>query len=236
MRSALAAIVLLAMTSAAGASEILYDQPYQSSADCSTSCWIDSSFEGTGFQTFDDFTLAQTSVVSDVSWVGVYNASVNPISAPDTTSWTISLWSNAGDQPGSELYSQSVAEATVTATLLGDTDFDGSMISVYQFSLNIAPFVATADTTYWISEFSNEASGDSVFASAPGTGGDGVSWQVGLGEAAVFGAGVRDNDLAFSLSGMPVVPEPGTLALAWAAGLGLLGTWCLGRRRKTIRS
>src|ERR1700687_2774131 len=87
-------------TSASGA--ILYSQP-GSAAACASTCWTSSvGTNGGGFQTYDNFTLSQTSTITGVQWQGFYYDFVtpgnNPVSPP-TTSWQFSFSANNAGLP-----------------------------------------------------------------------------------------------------------------------------------------
>jgi hypothetical protein len=219
------------------ANEILYDQPAGGSGGCSVGCIISTlPPDGNGFQAFGSFALSQTSIINGASWIGLYNTGNSTIvSSPDTISWNVSFWSDAGGQPGTPLSSQVVSEGTVTATFLGIGSFFGkNPIADYQFSASLAPFEATAGTTYWFSPLSLEGSNDTVFGWSSDTGAGDAGWVAGLGGF----SGISENagtDFAFSLTGVPVL-EPDSAGLALLAGVGALAARFLSRRRSAIRA
>lgn len=214
-------------TPAAMAAEVVYEQPAGSAGTWAS----DVRPSGAGFQTFDNFSLAQASSIGSVTWRGgnLDLGGDGPVPL-DTTSFRLSFWSNAAGAPGAALFSVDVAFADVIATFQGEETATGAALplDVYEFEADLGgSFAAAAGTTYWFSVLSMSPTSDPTFVWRSGTGGDGNSYQVALSSGGVVtDSFVRGGDRAFSLV---EVPEPESAALL----LGMTGMgWLLARRRR----
>jgi len=150
--------------------------------------------------TYDDFTLASTSAIGSVSWVGSILNSVTP------TSFTISIFASTTSAcpggeptcPSSPLYTTTVPGSAGQTFLQNDVPFNNPTYS-YTDPIN---FTATGSTEYWISVVATVPStNDWVWES--GTGGDGYSFQTLSGTTNAILV-----DEAFSLNSPSSVPEP----------------------------
>ncbi len=227
-------LTALLAASSVEASSLLYNQPAAGDGVCGGSCWT-STLDSTssGFQTFDNFQLGTSATVNSATWQGFYwnfAGGTNPVSSPPTSSWTISIWSNNGGVPGTQLFSQNVAESAANPNFITDGSFQNATVPAYQFTANLSGFVATAGTTYWFSVVSNQSSLNPLFSWTQGSGGDGSSWQWAITDHALTNSGSVAGDRAFSLTGTPYtpVPLPGTLL---QLGLGLATLGLVSRRR-----
>jgi hypothetical protein len=191
--------------------------PAGQSCDCATSSFAPS--ENQGLQVFDNFLLQSPAEIQQVTWQGFYydfvTAANNPTS-PDTVSWTFQFWSDSSGLPGTLLYTQTLPTNQVPATFVGvDSTFNN--VGVYDMeALLPTGFAASANTPYWFSVLSNQASINPLFSWTLGLNGDNLSYQVGLGSASSF-AQTRPADRAFSLD----TPEPAS-SLAALFGIALL--------------
>ncbi len=208
LSGALAATLMFG-AGAAGAA-VLYDQQ---PADGEISYYAAPSI---GQQLADDFTLAFTSDITQVSWWGGYDGNLD---AGDD-GFRVRLYGDVTGT-GSVLHEFTSVSAVRTASTL--TDFVSNAIYKYTFSLPTAVqlgvgsyflFVENLGSSDWI--WLTSATGDNSLVYR---GGDVDNWIA------------FDDDLAFEIEGSRVttpVSEPGTLALLGLAGLGGL----LARRRR----
>jgi hypothetical protein len=230
MTKSFATIVVMGALSPLAGGTLLYQQPSIWSGNgstISTGYTDEESSAGTGFQTFDDFTLSAGGIVNQVSWVGLYiNGTMFLNEPPNTTSWDIDFYADNSGVPGSLLASTNLSTAQVTSQILGTGQFGGATFTIYDFIANIPGFSASADTTYWFSPFSHNPDETAKFIWIDGSGGDDAEYQNRLTDGSVSGSFDLTGDRAFSLSN---VPEPMT-ALPVGAGIVLL--FGLARRRR----
>ena len=216
--SAFLASALLAAGSLPAAAGVLWDQPWDLSANLRAS-QNDTNIGGNGHfaTTYDNFQLSASSNITEIDWTGGY---FSPGTQGPITQFTIQFY-NAGlpGVPGTALGSPTVIAGTANETFL--TNAQGFPIYTYSAATS---FAATAGTEYWVS-IVPDLGYPPQWGWAAGTGGDGAAYQV------FFGAGNPvGNDMAFTLKGNSGTPEPVSFSLA-GIGLGLVGlvSW---KRRK----
>jgi hypothetical protein len=228
-------IVGLTLLHAAGAcaGPVVYNQP--SVFPGSYSAWTsDRDASGSGYRSWDNFSLSQPARIGGVNWQGFYLDSVTPETdpVPDTTSWEFSFWSNAGGQPGVLLQSQTLPAASVQSTVVGSTTFDlppAIPVTLLGFEAALTtPFLADPGTTYWLSVSSNSPTSNPLWSWFQGAGGDGITIQDQLPGGSPVS---RLGDRAFSLE-VQATPEPSTLAM-FLAGIGATLGYGGSRRRRS---
>lgn len=180
---------------------------------------------GSGFRTFDSFTLSADSNVQTITWramwVDLATPQPAPAPAPDVTSWQIGLW-GSGAVPGAALSQYSFAAADVSSTFLGlgTFSFNGLYnVAFYDYSATLpAGFVATGGTEYWLSILSLSPTLNPNVAWVGASGGNSSSYQqvLGAGLSVTSGSAVAA-DRVFRLDGEINIPEPGTWGLAGGA-------------------
>jgi hypothetical protein len=233
---ALSAAFLLASVGGAGATVLYEPTPISSSAR--TSHYGDVS--GSGFRTFDNFTLGAGASVEKVSWAGFWIDFGNPqpaaAPAPDVSSWDIAFYDDNAGAPGAQLLLETFAPADVNATSLGAGTFTTVPtynVSFYDYSVELAsPLALAAGMQYWVSILSHADTSAPSFVLRGATGGDDASYQQTLGAfMGVASAGPVARDRAVTLEGTLAVPEPQSLVLA-ATSLLLLVILCPAARRR----
>lgn len=207
-------VVLCAFAACVASASILYTQPYDGSGNLLAS-QNDTNSGGLGnFATvYDNFTLANVSSISEVTWTGGY---FNPATQAPIAQFDVSFYSDSGGAPGALLTSY-VITGTATETLLGGA------IYTYDVSLPTA-FSAAGGTQYWLSVVP-DLGFPPQWGWATGMGGDGSAYQVFLGSG-----GPVAFDMSFALGGT-TIPEPVSFALT-GIGLGLVGLASWRRRRQ----
>jgi hypothetical protein len=225
--------LLLCSVVPARADVVLYTQPSDFPVTRSPGVYAsqnDTAVGGIGnFATASDsFRLTSTSLVNSVQWQGGYFL---PPNQGPITAFTLTFSADAGGQPGAALLSETIP-GNANETFVGSEagiGRGGNLVFNYSDALPI-PFLAQANTTYWLSIVPNLDFSDDPnigqWGWHTGTGGDGTSFQRFLG-----GPFVNPDDLAFTLVGIANVPEPAGLALWSVAALAGLAY----RRRRAMR-
>jgi hypothetical protein len=220
MKKAFAALCLLG-TLAALRADVLVNQPsvWNGNGTGAGSGWTDEeSATGTGYQSFDNFSLGSGGAINQVSWIGVYTQQTTFLNEPpNTTNWDIDFYADNSGVPGTQLTDDSFTAGQVAFQILGTGSFGGATFDIYEFTVDIPEFDAAAGTTYWFSPFSHNPDESAKFIWLQGSGGDGSAYQHALTTGSVIANFVLPTDVAFSLSN---VPEPSTLLLV-GAGIAL---------------
>jgi len=227
LRAYLIVTMLLGAATAARADAIVYNQPSNFPVTGAPGLYASQNDNGPGgignFATaYDNFTLAHTTAVSDVTWQGGYFLPpTQGTGANAITAFTLTFWSNNAGTPGVALLSQTIP-GNANETFVGSetaTTNGGNLVFNYSTDLTI-PFVANGGTPYWLSivpDLTFETSESGQWGWHTGTGGDGSSQQDFFGQRHT-----NPSDLAFALSSQTApVPEPASLAV-WAL-LGAAG-------------
>jgi hypothetical protein len=214
----LAALTLFAATALPASATVLYSQRTDPALSGS---WVSQTANGVdGFnQAFDDFSVGTTGTINNVAWTGFL--------LPDFTlinGFTISFYANNFDNTDSP---GAVGTLLASTVISGDAGQAANSVpnkgpfGIFNFDSSITPFVADADTTYWISIVANPGVSSGDYRWAFSDQGDGT-FNTFDGNF----VGPVGTDLAFTLSNGSV-PEPSSLTLAGSGMLALAG---FGRR------
>ncbi len=221
--------------SAAFADTVVFSQPGNpaSGSQCTPTCVTSSETEtGYGYQSYDQFWFASTTEFNAVSWQGFYFDGVTPSNdpvPPNTLSWQLGIYANNSGAPGTLLYSETVPQADVQTTFLGNGQHAGT-VGVYSFELGLGEeFSAAGGTTYFISPVSiiNASSNNPEWVwSGASTYSSGTVYQQEINAGSVVASGSASYDQAFSLI---QTPEPAGVG---PAALGLLAVFGFSKRRR----
>lgn len=171
-----------------------------------------------GFLTWDRIQVAQNSYVHEVSWVGGFfgGGGAQP-PTPGADTWTFRVASDNGGVPGAITDTLTVPFADASLQFLGNGTLGGSPAGFYRLHVTLpVSLFLSGGSPQWFTIFA-AGSGPSAFAWISGSGGDGVSKQLYLGN------GVYSNytDRAMTLSGTAAVPEPSEFLLLSGVGAAL---------------
>lgn len=168
------------------------------------------------------FVLSSDSEVSNVQWWGRSEGGFFP-DLRNFSTFTVSVYRDAGAIPGAEVFSSTVSVDSVNPTIVG-TDF--SNLNLYSFDFSFGDGLTLEQGTYWLSVGTQNVDPE----------GDGFYWLASLDQiSGSFAAdgGVNGTwnssgfaDLAMTVNGAPV-PEPASLAVLGVGAMALL------RRRRT---
>ena len=169
------------------------------------------------------FVLGQSSQVESVVWWGRSEGSFFP-DLTNMSSFTVSLYVDAGATPGAQVFTSTVPISSVTPTVVGQ---DSSGNNLYSFNFQFGQTVALQSGTYWLSVGTTNVDPD----------GDGFYWQASqLSVSRNFNAQTPGDatwntsgfaDLALQVNGTAAVPEPASVLV-----LGIPALLALRRRRK----
>jgi hypothetical protein len=218
----LAALTLLTAAALPASASVLYGQPLDSGLTGRESSETATGALGFANQAFDNFSLTTTGTVNEVSWTGFLSPGFTSIH-----DFTISFYEDDFNNVGTGAIGTPIIGASTTITGTANQSPDtiqpdpSNGFELFDFSAAIDPFVANANTTYWISIVANPDLGSGDFYWAFSNKGDGMFEVSNNG-----GVGIINTDLAFTLSNT-AVPEPSGLMLD---GSGLLVLAGFGRR------
>ncbi|WP_165227093.1 PEP-CTERM sorting domain-containing protein [Aquisphaera insulae] len=189
---------------------------------------------GDSWMTLDDIRLSTDSVVTGISWQGMYlrpDPSTGDIidGTPNTYSWYLGIYKSGGTAsfPYDLVASQFVDASAVTTTLGGTTYWGSNKVNYYNESVDLTTgFSLEANQTYYLAIYSLGTSTSDGWLWLSGTGGNGVSYQYSSAYDATF---TRELDRTFTLTGH-AIPEPPSFALVAIGILGLAGWRALGGR------
>jgi hypothetical protein len=211
-----AGLTLLVAAALPASADTLYSQRTDPALSGS---WQSQTANGaSGFnEAFDNFSLATTETVTNVSWTGFMLPDFGLIDG-FTISFYADNFDNTGD-PGN------------LGTLLGSTTITGDAgqvanavpnkgsFGIFNFSTAIDPFVANANTTYWVSIVADPSLNSADYRWAFSDQGDGTFISFDGNDVTSIGPPAN---LAFTLSNGST-PEPPSFVLAGSGMLAMIG-------------
>ncbi len=203
----------------------LFLQDYAPNGGATISSQFDPTSLGAFATAYDEFTLASTATVRNVSWQGGY---LNPPTPSPISSFIITFYDSngAGGLPGTVLATDTIAGNAGQTFIAGTGGASTGFVPQYTYDANIAPFTATAGHEYWMSivavmpyppqwGWGAENSVTGTFASA-------------FPSPPAFFPG----ELAFGLNS--AVPEPATVTMSFIGVVGMVGFMLMRRRRIAV--
>lgn len=202
---------LLALSTAAFANTVVYNQSFDGTGNAYSSQNDPVSF-GPFAQVYDNFKLGAAAQIIEAKFTGEY---FNPPSQGQITNFYVAFYADAGGQPGALL-----ADGNFPGT--GGETFLGNVGGFPTYTYDIVfggSFNAAANTQYWFSVQPTVAF-PPQWGWSSGNGPDALSYQDFFGARSSLAA-----DMAFTLLAKDQggVPEPGTLVMLGTGVLGVAG-------------
>jgi hypothetical protein len=199
---------LLASGALAAQGSILYQQPLDNSTA--------GGYSTTSQMFADEFTVANGGTINQAIWYGGF------LGGSPQTSFEAVFYADTGGNPGTMLES---ANGVATLTDMSETNSYGN--ELYQFTMGVPDFTATAAVPYFFSIVENTGSNmiwsdSNVGCCAFYNTGAGTTWRAATGNR---------GSQAFTLAQTTATPEPATFALA---GLSVLVGLLVKRNRTRL--
>jgi hypothetical protein len=184
-------------------------------------------------QTFDDFTLTSTSTISSVAWQGLYvanSAMAQPAPPPTATHFYVGFLADNQGFPGDLIVGRHYPVAEVGQTLLAEVPFGlaggtQTTAAIYEYRLNVSPFIASEATRYWILVQAATPDFDVFWGWSSGGGGDSRSLQHDSGVITEYSTDrsfALESDLLFALGDFDEDSDvDGKDVAEWRAGFGM---------------